>query len=143
MMNRREAIIKLGVGGIGVAAIHSATPASALVGIFESGLPMGQAANADLDDRLRKEIAEQSSRSTSEEGVPMFLICVDQVMDKSTGKAPSVAPTALSAAIAAQFRRDTAAWERIQPNAPASDIAKLIQALAERDFAGGGTEQKS
>ena len=136
MVNRREALLS-----IGAAAFGSATPsASALVRLLESG---ALSSDADLDDRLRKEIAEQASRSTSEEGVPMFLACVNLVEDKSSGKVPFAAPTALSSAIAAEFRRDTAAWERIEPNAPASDIAKLIQALAEQDFAGGGTEHTS
>ena len=141
MMNRREALF-----GFGVAAIGAATPpSSAFVRIIESGLPITQsdATDANIDDRLRKEIAEQAARSTSEEGVAVLLACVNLVEDKSSGKVPPVAPTKLSTTIAAELRRDSAAWERIQPNAPASDIAKLIQMLAERDFAGGGTEKES
>ena len=84
-----------------------------------------------------------ATRADSEEGVPVFLACVNLVVDKSSQKAPQGKVTKLNAAVVSEFRETAAAWERIQPNSPEGDVGKVIQILAERDFSNGGTEQAS
>lgn len=148
MINRRDVLI-----GMSAAALGAATPLSALVGLLEPGLHGMQspatggltkdAANDAADERLRKDLARLAPRANSEEGVPVFLACMNLVTDKSSHKAPPVQLTALNTAVAAEFRQTAAAWERIRPNAPATDVAEIIVVLADRDFANGGTEQTS
>ena len=147
MINRREALI-----GISAVALGVATPsAPALAGIFEPvlpgaafpapGSPAKDADSQAVDGRLRKDLARMASRADSEEGVPVFLACVNLVVDKSSQRAPQGKVTKLNAVIVSEFRQNAAAWERIQPNSPDGDVGKLIQVLAERDFSSGGKEQ--
>jgi hypothetical protein len=133
MMNRREALLGLSAAALG-ASVTSASPLLAVA----AGTPTKTVANEAVDERLRKDIDRLSPRVNSEEGVPVFLACVNLV-----GKAAPAALTPLNAAVAAEFRRDAAAWERIRPNSPETEVGKLIEVLAYRDFSGGGTEPAS
>jgi len=84
-----------------------------------------------LDDRLRKDTAPHEY---SEEGIPVFLACVNLAAKKNT----PIKLTPFNVALAAELRKNAAAWMRIKPEAPADDVAKLIEVLATRDFANGG-----
>lgn len=136
MMNRRKALGLM------------ATTAAGGFGIMNSKLnAFGQAAagnpqpspndtsQAD-DDSLRKDLARMAPRADSEEGVPVLLACQDLVAEKKWART-----TATNAAIAAEFRRTAAAWQRLKPAAPVTDVGNLIQVLADHDFAQGGREQ--
>lgn len=68
------------------------------------------------------------SRAYSDEGIAVFLACETV----SGGAAPG--PTELSRVVAAQFRANAAAWQRIYPDAPDTDVSKVIEVIAERDF---------
>jgi hypothetical protein len=149
MINRREALL-----GISAAALSSMTSsASALSALVAPNLTGAEraalgAAPSDADaaaaeDRLRKELAQMASRADSEEGVPVLLACVNQVVDKATGKVPPAALSPWNAVVVADFRQTAAAWQRVRPNATEGDVGSLIQVLAVRDFAAGGKERKS
>jgi hypothetical protein len=111
----------------------------AAVGRFaESGptTPAAGAAKAAGEADLRDDLARMGSpREYSEEGVPVFLACVDLVAEQA-GKSGAPA-TPFSAQIAANLRRYGDAWQRLHPDAPEGDVARLIQILAERDFVHG------
>ena len=149
MITRREVLLGMSAAALGAAA----TPASALAELLEprlqgvqsppSGAQTKNVGNDAVDERLRNDLARMAPHANSEEGVPVFLACINLVADKSSHKVPPVRRTALNRAVAAEFRQTAAAWERIRPNPPASDVAQLIVVLADRDFANGGTEQPS
>jgi hypothetical protein len=141
MMNRRDALLAISASVLG--GIRPLQPA--WVQLFQSAVIGGQAAQPPatsvqdaVDDRLRKDIARLGPREYSEEGIPVFLACENLAASKNA----SVKLTAFNAALAAEFRKNAAAWQRIKPDAPDADVAKLIEVLAERDFSNGGKELK-
>ena len=146
MMNRRGALVALGAAAIG--AVPSS---SALVRLLQSGMaqmpgaaPGNQpedAANKAVDERLRQDLARLAPRAYSEEGVPVFLACEDLVTAK-TSQESTAELTPFNKTLASDFRKTAEAWRRIHPDAPYTDVAKVIEVLADRDFTGGGTEQK-
>ncbi len=143
MITRREAIL-----GLGAAAFGAAEPSA--LGVLKLLRPSHReiheaacsedAGNDSIDARLGQALALLETRANSEEGVPVFLACINQVQD---AHAPQAGPPALSTAVAAEMRENAAAWKRIRPNPPASDVAKLIEVVAERDFLVGGTGHKA
>ncbi|MGB8014061.1 MAG: polysaccharide deacetylase family protein [Terriglobales bacterium] len=142
MMNRRDALSVLTAGAAGSFGTFDSTFARLLhpaAGNTQtgSGAPSGEKSQDKIDDLLRKDIARLAPKEYSEEGIPVLLACEDLVANK---RAAALSP--LNAAIASQFRRNAAAWERIRQDAPASDVSKLIEVLADRDFANGGEEKE-
>ncbi len=151
MMNRRGALAAM------AAATFGAVPSgAALVRLLQSGQAQTQGAASGnpasgnltkdpvkdaIDERLRQDLARLAPRANSEEGVPVLLACEDLVVDKPSQKS-TVTLTAFNAALASDFRKTSEAWQRIHPDAADTDVAKLIEVLAVRDFANGGTEQK-
>jgi hypothetical protein len=143
MVNRREVLI--GVSAVlGAAATSSAALAEFLEPRLQGSPSDGQtkdAGNDAVDERLRKDLARLAPRANSEEGVPVFLACINLVPEKGSHPKPRLTP--LNKAIAAEFRQTAAAWERIKPNPPVADVAEVIVVMADRDFLHGGTEQTS
>ena len=90
----------------------------------------------ETDDRLLADMKQLGTRVYSEEGIPMILACED--LTAKTAGARSSGP--MNAAIAGAFSRYVDAWQRLHPDAPASDVPKLVELLAYRDFAGGGSD---
>lgn len=117
-MKRREAIITLAGAGLLAPAVLSAdVPQEGAGGELAKGL-----------ERL-------ATRVYSEEGIPMLLVC------ESVG-AEQPAPTSnLNQIVATAFRRYAGEWEQLHPNAPADDVNKIVEFLADRDFANGGKEK--
>ena len=92
------------------------------------------------DDRLRESLASIAPRISSEEGIPVFLACMNLVPARTSHPAKVILPP-LSAALASSFHRNAEALRRIRPDASAQDIAPLIEVLAERDFSIGNTTE--
>jgi peptidoglycan/xylan/chitin deacetylase (PgdA/CDA1 family) len=135
MMNRRNALGVLAataVGGLGASRSKLGAFLQAAGGTAQAP---ADATAASADEQLRKDLARMAPRADSEAGVPVLLACQDLVAEKMWAKT-----TAANAAIAAEFRRTAAAWQRIKPGAPATDVGNLIQVLADHDFANGGNE---
>ncbi len=147
MMNRRKALVVISASMLGGVAPASSSiirlPGSSLFGTPDP-TPGSQSDTAhSADDRLRKDLAAIDARVNSEEGVPVFLSCVNLVVNNTLQKPPPVTLTGLNRAIAAEFHETAGAWERIRPNPIGSDVGHVIEVLARRDFAAGGTEQLS
>ena len=146
MMNRRGAIVAMAAATLGAVPSRAA-----LVRLLQSGQAQTQGAASGnqlkdpvkdaIDDRLRQDIARLAPRADSEEGVPVLLACEDLVVDKTSPKT-AVTLTAFNISLASDFRKNSEAWQRIHPDAAETDVAKLVEVLADRDFANGGTEQK-
>ena len=92
---------------------------------------------ATNDAALQDDLARMGSHEYSDEGIPVLLACIDLIAEKA-GK-PPVAPPAFSRQFAADLRRYSDAWLRLHPDAPVDDVSKVIEVLAERDFAHGGS----
>ena len=148
MINRRGALRAMSVVVIG--AVGSSSSAFARIlrwGVSGSrgavlGVQPQGAADGAIDDRLRKDIARLAPRADSEAGVPVILACENLVSHETSQKVNPVRLTTFNTALVSEFRQNAKAWERIQPNAPDTDVAKLIQILAYRDFADGGMERR-
>jgi hypothetical protein len=83
------------------------------------------------DADLAADLDRLSGRQYSEEGIPMFLACENLAPN---GKSDE--PTALKQDLAVAFRQEVDDWQRIHPDAPVTDVAKIVEVLADRDFAG-------
>ena len=91
-----------------------------------------------VEQNLGAEMTRIGSRVYSEEGVPMFLACQNMALAQST-LAPA-ATASLNRKVASAFSRYAKQYQQVKPDATAADVAKIIELLAERDFAAGGTE---
>lgn len=132
MINRRTTLLSM-------AAAFGAAISNAALGRFAGSAPTKPAAGAakstgeaELHDDL---VRMAAPREYSEEGVPVFLACVDLVAEQAGKSGPPANP--FSAQIAANLRRYGDAWQRLHPDAPEGDVARLIQILADRDFVRG------
>ena len=132
MINRRRTLL-------GIAAACGTGILQAVLGRGAAAGPTMPAAGSKKptsDVELRDDLARMSSpHELSEEGVPVLLACVDLVAEHAGKKGPS--PNPFSAQIASDLRRYGDAWQRLHPDAQEGDVAKLINVLAERDFARG------
>ena len=144
-MTRRKAVFGITVAALGSAAL----PAPGLFEVTQpDSLIAGKTApcaepNEVIDDRLSRDIARMAFRADSEEGVPVLLACINQVVGRSVSKAAAVKLVPWNAQIAGEIRQDAAAWQRIRPNCPVSDVAHLIQVVAQRDISAGGMERSA
>ena len=145
MINRRGALAAM------AAATFGAVPASAAVAKIlqsdpaqtqgaPSGNPPKDAIQDAVQDRLRQDVARLAPRAYSEEGVPVFLACEDLAADKAL-RGPKVPVTPFNTSVASDFGKTAEAWQRIHPDAPDTDISKVIEVLADRDFSNGGVAQ--
>ncbi len=132
MINRRTTLLAI------AAACSTGLTHAALGRLADTGPTMPAAGGTKPADEaeLRDDLARMSSpHELSEEGVPVFLACVDVVAEQA-GKT-GASPTAFSAQIASALRGYGDAWQRLHPDAQEGDVAKLINVLAGRDFARG------
>jgi hypothetical protein len=96
-------------------------------------------ATAPLAKDVNTDLSRIGSRVYSEEGVAMFLACENLVPDGTSGnEAP--APSALNEKVASAFQRYAREWEHAHPDAPAGDVAKILEVIADKDFSSGGRE---
>ena len=131
MINRRTTLIAI-AAACGTGLSHAALGRFADTG---STVPAADAPKPTGEAELRDNLARVGSHEYSEEGVPVFLACVDLVAEQA-GKT-GASPTPFSAQIASDLRRYGEAWQRLHPDAPETDAAKVIEMLAERDFVRG------
>ena len=127
MMNRRKAMTTLAGARLLAPLLDAAGAGAQQEGTAAAG--------------VTKELDRLSKRVYSEEGIPMFLVC-ENVAGKgggATNNAP--ADKDLNRIVAPAFRRYAAEWERMHPNASSADVAKIVEFLADRDFAQGGKEK--
>ena len=140
MVDRRTLLLAMAACGAGLSREAPGRVQGAVQPDAGPARPAADAPPADApaaaDAELREDLARMGSHEYSDEGIPVFLACVDVVAERA--HRPQVSPAALSARLAADLRRYGEAWERLHPDAPDTDISKVIEVLAERDFARGG-----
>lgn len=96
------------------------------------------ASGDELGDQVLKDLTRLGSRVYSEEGIAVFLACENLVRGGDGAPVVLPAPEPLNTALAATFRRYAEVLPRVRPNVTEGDVAKLVELLAERDFAAGG-----
>ena len=145
LVNRRQALLS-----IGLAAFHGV--AWSLPRPFRPALwegtnpdfgPFESSIDDTIDDRLRADLARLAPRAYSEEGIPMFLACVNLVTASTSHQIPKITLNPLSAALSSTLRRNAEAYRRIKPGLKGKDIAPLVEVLADRDFTRGETTEVS
>ena len=93
------------------------------------------------DDSLSAALNSLGTRVYSEEGIPMFLAC-ENVGPNQTSPEHSLMPTTpLNQMLASAFHHYADEWQHDKPNAPVTDVAKIVELLAYRDFTAGGVEK--
>ncbi len=138
MIRRKTLLAMLGAwaAGVSIPSFGRSLPPHQKQSIASSGSGPLAAAGDPVEQSLREDVARLGSRAYSDEGIPVFLACEDWVAAKiHRSAAPS---SALSQTVALNLRKNGEAWLRIFPAAPDSDISKVIEILAERDFGRGG-----
>ncbi len=141
MISRRGALISIGVavlGGVECLISRSYRPRQMSVA-HNSLTAFGAELASPADDSLSADLARLQGRVYSEEGIPMFLAC-ENLAASHTPPEHEPFPSALNKKVASAFHRYAAEWQHIHPNAPATDVAKIVELLADRDFAAGGKE---
>ena len=141
MLNRRGALVAIGIAAFGGVewCISKGRQVSRLTGERKSFTAFGAELPNTADDNLHADLARMGSRVYSEEGVAMFLACVNV---PAVGTSPEQAPaaSAMNQKVASAFHRYAEEWQHMRPDAPPNDTAKILELLANRDFANGGTE---
>ena len=127
--NRRQALISIGLAVFRKAAWSLATPLRPIAwGITHADLDGSQTpTDTATEDRLRADLARLAPRVYSEEGIPVFLACVNLVPVGPSHQVPKVNLPPFSAALASTFHRNAQAYQRIRPGAVAKDVAPLIE----------------
>jgi hypothetical protein len=131
MVNRRKTILALAGAGV-CTLVGRAVQAKQSPGASPNAGPVP----ADPDRALKDDLATMGSHEYSDEGIPVFLACVNLVAEKA-GQ-PVAETTKFSKQVAADLRRYGDAWLHMHPDAPDTDVSKVIEVLAVRDFAYGG-----
>jgi hypothetical protein len=143
LMNRRGALVTISLTALGGVVWSVTKPRLLLAEPAHAGFaPPDTSSKQALDDRLHQDLASRSQRINSEEGIAMFLVCENLVPDTSSQGSSKVALTPTNAALASAVHRNAEAWLRIRPDAQDKDVAELIEVLAYRDFANGGTSEE-
>ena len=88
------------------------------------------------DRALTADLATLGSHEYSDEGIAVFLACVDLIAEQAGTPVPPA--TDFSKHVARDLRRYGDAWRHMHPDAPDTDASKVIEVLAARDFANGG-----
>ncbi len=131
MMNRRKTLMAMLTAG-GAAFCSGVFGRLAQAGPGQPASVTGAGSGVSTDEAveaaLREDLARFGARAYSDEGIPVFLAC-----ENLTGEAPAQI-TAFNTTVAADFHRNAAAWQRIFPDAPDTDVSKVIEVLADRDF---------
>jgi hypothetical protein len=131
MTNRRKTLTGMLTAGVALlcgVTVAKRARAKPVEDMLAGAGPAGAASDSSIEAALRQDLERMGSRAYSDEGIAVFLAC-----ETVSGQA-APGPTELSATVAAQFRANAAAWQRIYPDAPDTDVSKVIEVIAERDF---------
>ena len=136
MINRRTTLLAMIGASVSCVAVGRSPDTEQTAPGAAAG-PVGAApAGAAPDRTMQDDLAKMGSHEYSDEGIPVFLACVNVVAEQAG--MPVAPPTELSRHVAADLRRYGDAWHHMHPDAPDTDVSKVIEVLAGRDFAHDG-----
>jgi hypothetical protein len=123
IMNRREALLLFAAGCV----------------VLRDALAQSAQTLSPEEEKLQAELNMLAQRVYSEEGIPMFLACENLAGDQPKSRVQQ-GSSPMNQKVVAAFHRYAAEWQRIHPDAKESDVAKIVELLANRDFVAGGGE---
>ncbi|MBV9697958.1 MAG: hypothetical protein JO005_13610 [Gammaproteobacteria bacterium] len=131
-MNRRDSL-RVVCGAIWSAALArwGGLEARGATAAADGTEPTTHDADATLEERLKQDVERLGPRVYSDEGITVFLACIE--VHARGSSAAALLP--FNAELARQIHDTADAWERLYPQAKDEDVSKLIEVLAERDFA--------
>lgn len=142
MTNRRGALVAIATAAFGgIHGIFSRKYRLVRQDVANSLTAFGAQLIDTREDSLSTALNRLGARIYSEEGIPMFLVCENVVSNQTSRQRAPTPPTSLNEKVASAFRRYADEWQRIRPDAPATDVARIVELLAYRDFASGGNEK--
>jgi hypothetical protein len=83
-------------------------------------------------ERLKQDLETLAQRNYAEEGIPMFLLCENIAPDAKPSHPTTESREA--ALLSRNLRSVAEAFRRVEPKARGTDLPKLVELLAERDF---------
>ncbi len=142
MISRRGALLAIATAAFGrlgslISKGHPLGSSDAAGNFTASGAQLADTRNESLSTALSR----LGKRVYSEEGIPMFLACENLEPTQTSTERTPLPSTPLNEKVASAFHHYADEWQRTRPNAPATDVAKIVELLAYRDFAAGGAEQ--
>lgn len=142
MISRRGAMVAMAAATFGrlgalVCMGRQLRPYNAAHGFTSSEAQLGD----KRDNSLSAQLNGLQARVYSEEGIPMFLACENLVPNQTSREHSTVPPTRLNTIAASAFHRYADEWQHARPDAPVTDVAKIVELLAYRDFTAGGIEK--
>lgn len=87
-----------------------------------------------FERRFLEDFDRTRSRTYSEDGVPVFLVCENLASAVAPPRGASRRLEGLDTRLAARFRRCAAVLARFRPGGTEDDVGKVVEVLAERDF---------
>lgn len=87
-----------------------------------------------IDNQWLQDFDRSSSRTYSEEGIPVFLVGENLAPEQGRAMAPPAARNPAHRELAASLRQGAAMLARQRPNLSPDDVGKLVEVMAERDF---------
>ena len=133
MIGRRH-VLGILLGGLGTLASCRTAPRRSAVG---SSTPEwdSPAEAAAWGRRFLHDFRRTSSRTYSEEGIPVFLVGEDRARAHAGGPPPGPGSASADAArLAADLRRGASVLAAAGLARTEDDVGKLVEVLAERDF---------
>ena len=107
LINRRQALVSMALTALSGVAWSLPGPVRRTLwkGAQPSLRTYQTLVEETVDERLREDLARLAPRAYSEEGIPVFLACVNLVPEKALGQGAKVSLTPLSGNLASSFRR--------------------------------------
>lgn len=137
-MKRRALLVLFGKAVAAGTVFGSGITRTPITGILQSSTPaVPQATSATYDQQLQAAIDKVSGTEYSEVGVPMILACEDLTAKQPV---PPRYSKLMNESVANAFQQYSDAWNRMHPDAPATDLPKLVELLSARDFRSGGKD---
>lgn len=132
MTHRRHALLTL-LGGLGTLASCRTAPRPTPAGASPVP-PDSLRESRDFARRLLADFRRTSSRTYSEEGIPVFLAGENPAGDARRSAVAVPHTDGLCVRLAADLRRGAAVLAREHRATTVDDVGKLVEVLAERDF---------
>ena len=132
MTTRRGLLLSL-LGSFWAFLSCRARPSSSVDGSTPPSSPTSNPSQP-IENQWLEDFDRSSSRTYSEEGIPVFLVGENLAPEQGRPVAPTAGRNPAHRALAASFRQGAAILARQRPSLSPNDVGKLVEVIAERDF---------
>jgi hypothetical protein len=145
MIPRRHALLKITWSMLTSAwALVACSPSRLRSGKANTNLGVsrsGSKRREQLAAALEEDLTRLRQRAYSEEGIPVFLLGENLAAEPPASR-PNPSEQRARITMANAFREHAEIFQALHPNATGSDVAKIVEVLAERDFGPPGQRGK-